>query len=133
MSGDARDARRWLRFAEEDLAQAERILTQRTFVPRHPAWLASQAAEKALKAVLVSGAIAFPRTHDLDLLVRLVPPGYRVRTAEADLARLTEYAVESRYPGEWSDLTEDDARAAVVDAARIVAAARGELDGGAPG
>ena len=44
---------RWLRYAREDLLAADAMLTQPDFWPRHVCSLAQQAAEKALKAVLV--------------------------------------------------------------------------------
>ena len=48
------EARRWLRFAEEDLVAAEQTLADDGSVPRHACWLAQQAAEKAIKAALIS-------------------------------------------------------------------------------
>ncbi|NUM78675.1 HEPN domain-containing protein [candidate division KSB1 bacterium] len=104
---------RWLRYAREDLLAAEAMLGQQSFWPRHACWLAQQAAEKALKAVLVYLQIDFPRRHDLDEQRNLIPEGWQVKADHPDLATLTEWAVESRYPGDWSDATEDEARVAV--------------------
>lgn len=104
------EARRWLRFAQEDLREAERILASRDFVPRHVCWFAQQAAEKALKAGLVLEGIDFPYRHDLDALRNLLPPGWSVREEHPDLAELTAWAVEARYPGEWPEATWEDAR-----------------------
>ena len=64
---------RWLRYAEEDLITAETLLAQAHIPPRQACWFAQQAAEKALKAVLIFLQIDFPRTHDLNLLRNLVP------------------------------------------------------------
>ena len=128
MSGLHAEARRWLRFAEEDLRQAEKILQQETFVPRHPCWLAQQATEKAMKAVLVANGVDFPRTHDLDHLRTLIPEECVVHGTMADLSTLSEYAVDARYPGNWPDLAEGDAEAAVADAAMLLAEARRDLD-----
>lgn len=119
MSQAREDALQWLRYAEEDLEQARRILEQEDFVPRHAAWLAQQAAEKALKAALVLERVSFPRTHDLDLLSRLLPSAWSVLELEVDFARLTEYAVDARYPGDWPDISEREAEAAFDDAERL--------------
>ena len=113
------ETQRWLRYAREDLAGAETLLEQRVIVPRHICWLAQQAAEKALKAILVFLALDFPRRHDLDALRNLVPNDWQVKTEHADLATLTEWAVEARYPGDWPDATEADARAAVEQARAV--------------
>ena len=52
MSPEAvREARRWLRYAREDLDTALALVGSETAPPRHAAWLAQQAAEKAIKAV----------------------------------------------------------------------------------
>ncbi len=59
---------------------------------------AQQAAEKSLKALLLAREGSFPYTHDLARLLGLIEGGEapeRIREA----ARLTDYAVEARYPG----------------------------------
>jgi HEPN domain-containing protein len=106
------EARRWLRFAREDLGTAERLLAEGTFVPRHICWLAQQGAEKALKAALVLKGTEFPFRHDLDALRNLLPNSWPVRREHPDLAELTEWAVEARYPGDWPEATQADAERA---------------------
>ena len=110
---------RWLRYAEEDLITAETLFSQPHVVPRHACWFAQQAVEKALKAVLVFLEIDFPRTHDLDLLRNLVPDSWQFKEVCPDLASLTEWAVEARYPGDWQEATHAEADTAV-EQARIV-------------
>lgn len=70
------EVRRWLRYAREDLEAAETLFAQQSVVPRHLCWLAQQATEKALKAVLVFVGVNFPRRHDLDALRNLIPTGW---------------------------------------------------------
>ena len=103
------EARRWLRFSTEDLEVARRLLTGCPPAPRHICWLTQQAAEKALKAALVVEEIDFPFSHDLDALRNLLPDRWSVRTTHPELGELTQWAVETRYPGEWPDATEADA------------------------
>ena len=97
----ASDALRWLRFSREDLDIAGLLLTRHPPASRHVCWLTQQAAEKALKAALDLDGIEFPFTHDLDALRNSLPEGWAVRTAHAELAELTQWAVETRYPGDW--------------------------------
>ena len=113
------EALRWLRFASEDLDVARRLLGDDQAAPRHVCWLAQQAAEKALKAALMLDAVEFPFTHDLDALRNLLPAAWTVRTAHADLAELTEWGVESRYPGDWPEHTASDAARAVSEARTV--------------
>lgn len=117
----SRDAQRWLRFAREDLEGAESLISREGYMPRHVCWLSQQAAEKALKGALVSLSTEFPFRHDLDVLRNLLPEGWQTRSAHADLAELTQWAVESRYPGDWPDPT-------IEEAERSVRQARGVYD-----
>jgi HEPN domain-containing protein len=120
MSGpEPTEALRWLRFAAEDLAAAERLLDLRDPTPRHVCWFAQQAAEKALKAALVLEGIEFPLRHDLDALRNLLPAGWAVKEEHPDLAELTEWAVEARYPGDWPEATLDEARRAARQARAV--------------
>ena len=128
MTSDLTDALVWLRYAREDLAAAQALLGT-SVVPRHPAWLAQQAAEKAMKALLVADALPFPKTHDLERLSQLLPDPSIVQRTKTDLANLTEYAVGSRYPGDFPDnVTAADAATAVEDAGRIVDAVGAALE-----
>jgi len=114
------EARRWLRFAAEDLRAAGTLLHETQVPPRHVCWLAQQAAEKAIKAALIFLQIEFPKTHDLDALRNLVPEDWTVRQAFPDLADLTEWSVEARYPGDWPEATADDARGSLDEARRVL-------------
>jgi HEPN domain-containing protein len=96
-------------FAREDLEVAKLILDHPTTAYRHICGLSQQAVEKAFKAVLIFIQIDFPRTHDLDVLRHLVPDDWAVKNLLPDLAVLTEWAVESRYPGDWPDASKSDA------------------------
>jgi HEPN domain-containing protein len=126
-SEPSQEARRWLRYAREDLEAAEALVGQPYAAPRHGCWLAQQAAEKALKAILVYLQVDFPRTHDLDRLVRLIPAGWQVPREHPDLAALTEWAVEARYPGDWPEATEADALSAAQHARAVWTSVRADL------
>ncbi len=84
---------------------------------------AQQAAEKALKAVLVFHDAEVPWTHNIQLLIELiealelVPPSLRVAAA------LTEYAVVMRYPGDAEPVTQPELARALGQARAIVEAA----------
>ena len=121
------EARRWLEYAADDLRTAEFLLQQLDFIPRHPCWLAQQAAEKALKALLIFLQIEYPLSHDLDQIRLLIPEGWRVRYDPPDLSFLTEWAVEARYPGDWPDATEMDAQEATDQARTVLEYVRGDL------
>lgn len=121
------EVRRWFRYASQDLSAAEAALVSTGFAPRHVCGLAQQAAEKAIKALLVRHQIELPYRHDLEFLVALLPAGADVRLRDTDLSRLSEWAVESRYPGHWTEASRDDAGFAVEQANIVLNAARIEL------
>lgn len=120
------EASRWLALAEEDMRGAEAMASEDAFSPRHVCWYSQQAAEKALKTVLVFEQVAFPFSHDLEQLRALVPIGWRVRAVQADLPTLSRWAVEGRYPDSDAP-TDEDATAALTAAREVVAVAAGEL------
>jgi HEPN domain-containing protein len=115
----ASECRRWLRYGLEDLKMAEAVTATAGLAPHIGCFHAQQAAEKAIKAILVLLQIRFPFRHDLDELRDLIPAGWDVVTAHPNLAILSQWATIGRYPGNWPEATDTDAR----DAARQARAA----------
>jgi len=68
---------------------------------------AQQAAEKAIKAALVSAGIGFPLTHDIEELLEIAGArGMRLPREVQVAGLLAPYAVEFRYPGPWMEVAE---------------------------
>lgn len=124
------EAERWMRFAVEDLDQARTLA--RGGSPRQVCFSAQQAAEKALKAVLVFNGLPVPRTHDLDLVARLIPPGWSCAAVSADLTWLSRWATFTRYPGDWPEGMPGDATKAVAEASQVLSAVLEDLAGHTP-
>jgi HEPN domain-containing protein len=83
---------------------------------------AQQAAEKAIKAVLVSGGIEFPLTHDIEELLEILDTsGIKPPKEVQEAGLLTPYAVEFRYPGSWMEINETDLQGALQTAEHVVA------------
>ncbi len=80
---------------------------------------AQQAVEKAIKAVLVSRGIAFPRSHNVGILLELLPSSIQRDAVFNEAAALTDYAVSSRYPGEAEDVTLDELAKAIAIAEAV--------------
>ena len=116
--------RQWLRFALDDLTTAKVLLASIPLTARHVCWHAQQAAEKALKAALVFENVAFPRHRDLTALRASLPDAWMVDTTAPELAALTVWAVEARYPGGWPDATREDAFSAPERARRVCESAQ---------
>lgn len=82
---------------------------------------AQQAAEKALKSVCLSKGLEFPKTHSVGHLIDiLVAGGVDVPEGVKDADMLTQFAVQSRYPGWAEEVTREEYREALKLAARVV-------------
>ncbi|MEK7838874.1 MAG: HEPN domain-containing protein [candidate division NC10 bacterium] len=118
----------WLAKADQDVLVAGAVLDLAMPSYDPVGFHAQQAAEKALKALLVRHQVRFGKTHDmrglLDLAERVAPGiGEQLAGVEA----LTPYAVDARYPGEDPPLGREDASARLDVARRVVAQVRALL------
>jgi HEPN domain-containing protein len=96
---EAGDAAEWLLHAESDLQYAMLGRGAPGILQSQVAFHTQQAAEKALKAVLVHASVDFPRTHDLQALLMLIGDGGIAVPPELEgVNALTRFAVETRYP-----------------------------------
>jgi HEPN domain-containing protein len=121
------DAKIWIEYSESDLRAADTLLESEEFFPRQICFFAQQGAEKAIKAILVFEEVSFPKNHDLDRLRDLIPIGWKVKEQFPDLAELTIWSVESRYPGNTPDVTENEARETLKLAESVFKAIAAEL------
>lgn len=114
------EAGRWLRWADEDLLLAKRTAADTEVVPRGGCVWAHQAAEKALKAMLVASGIDPPKVHNLVKLADMLGDHRPGPFEDAALAELSEWAILGRYPDDMSDATSEDAAVAVGQARVVV-------------
>ncbi len=104
----------WLRRARSDLELARIALEARSVLPEDACFHAQQCAEKALKAFLLQAGDDPPRTHAIDVLLdRLKVRGICIPDSVDSAFTLSEYAVQTRYSGEWEPVTAEEAYQAV--------------------
>lgn len=113
------EAKRWLRLAKDDLGTAELAAQSTLIAPHIGCYHAQQSVEKALKSILILLQIRFPFHHDLDELRDLIPNGWEVRLKHPSLGALTQWISQSRYPGNWPEATDQDARDAFREARAV--------------
>jgi HEPN domain-containing protein len=95
---DREDAERMLDLAEVDLKAVRNMLDPERFADAVFGFHAQQAVEKALKAWLSLRGIAYPKTHDLRLLMYLLQAKAHEDSGRfQNLADLTDFAVQFRY------------------------------------
>ncbi len=115
----AQVAAEWVAKAEGDLKAAAQILKIKRECPTDTVvYHAQQCVEKYLKAVLSSEGIPFPKTHNIRLLVDLVPQAFSPSLDEDEQDMLTDYATGARYPG-WGEIPLAEARKALAMARRV--------------
>jgi HEPN domain-containing protein len=123
------DPREWLNRAHSNLVRAQTMLPG--VYLEDLCFDAQQAAEKAIKAVLLAHGVAFPPIHDLArLLTILGQAGEPIPPALADAARLTRFAVSTRYPGVTEPVTVEEYQRAVMIADAVVQWAKGQIGEG---
>ena len=82
---------------------------------------AQQAAEKAIKAMLIGRGVEFPYVHDLSRLLSLVEEGGEtIPTVIRAAGTLTPYAVITRYPGIVRPVTQKEYEKAVEIAEKVI-------------
>jgi HEPN domain-containing protein len=117
-------AEAWMEYAQSDLALAKQTPPPgvlRVMLCFH----AQQAAEKAVKAVLIHHGVEFPRTHSIARLMDLVPPAIPRTPALLAADRLTAYATVVSYPYEKVTVSEQDYREALDSAQAVFVWAEG--------
>jgi HEPN domain-containing protein len=97
----------WLRYARSDLELA-RVKRPPKVLLEELCFHTQQAAEKALKAVLIAKGIPPPKTHNIRTLLDLLPQDVIPPQEVEDAASLTDYAVISRYPGDFESIDEKE-------------------------
>jgi HEPN domain-containing protein len=112
-----------------DLLGARALLTVPEVPAREAAFLADQAAEKALKAAIASMGIEPPWTHDLVGLRSHAPQPVIAGTLALDIVALSAAAVAARYPDEGDPPYEhDEVERLVAIAAEILDVVRAYLE-----
>jgi len=93
------DADLWLKYAQADLDTAEYMQTFHRIPIEVCCYHCQQAAEKSLKALLIEKKVAVPKSHDLVYIYEeCVKAGYELKDLRENLAVITDFAVNFRYP-----------------------------------
>lgn len=113
----------WLEEARADLDHARKSVELGHY--NWACFAAHQAAEKALKALILHVAGEYPRGHDLVRLYGRVKDYVDLGVSVADLARLSAYYTQARYPNAGIErpsleITKEQAVEAVEVAGRVV-------------
>jgi HEPN domain-containing protein len=121
-----RTTREWVRKAEADHVVARRSSRGKTPLHDLVCFHCQQCAEKYLKALLEELGLSVPKTHELGRILRSLRPHHpTLDSVRRGLDFLTQFAVDTRYPGE--NATKRQAEAALRWEGRVRAEARSLL------
>ena len=113
------DPREWMNRARSNLALASNRIPG-TYL-EDLCYEAQQAAEKAIKAVMIKRGIEFPYVHDLGRLLSILESvGESIPEEIYEAALLTKYAWEGRYPGVIEPVSGQDYAEAIRIAEAVV-------------
>jgi HEPN domain-containing protein len=107
-----------LRLADADLASGHALVAAHVRF-ENACFHYQQTVEKALKAVLVKRGVAFPSTHDLNVLLTLMPAEIGEAPHSHEIPELNIYSAQLRYeegPAPATQEDADDAAAMATDA-----------------
>jgi HEPN domain-containing protein len=111
----------WIRYAKSDLRMAEMAMGDPGILYEDACFHAQQCAEKALKALLTHLDISFPKTHAIEVLLDLLATaGIKVPPVIDEADTLTQYAVQTRYPGKWETIDREETEKAILKAANVL-------------
>jgi HEPN domain-containing protein len=116
------EARGWFRKAESDLRTIDLVMPAEDPPLDTVCFHAQQAAEKYLKGLLTFLGAPFPKSHDLEELLALLPADRPLALDLPALAELSHLAVAPRYPG-WDEPVERETAERAIATARSVKAA----------
>ena len=120
-------AQQWANLAKDDLESAGELNERGHW--RQVCFLSQQAVEKYTKAPLISRQIPFERTHNIENLASLLSDARALGLLKPGVLDLSEYAVNTRYPGSATNyLGKDDAERAISEATSVQQAIRKALN-----
>ena len=112
--------RSWLNKAEKDLLTAKHELSFSDVVTESVCFHCQQAVEKYLKAYLVFLGIPFTKTHEIgELITKCESKDKEISEFKEEADKLTDYAIEIRYPDDWYEPTLEEAKEAFEIATKI--------------
>lgn len=112
------EAIRWFGWASGELAGARADLAEDGLPARLAAAHAQQAAERALKAALITAEVDVAKVHNLNALRNALPPEWDIHETHPDLSELTD-AFLLRYPDQAIEMARKDAERLVGEAAAV--------------
>jgi len=110
----------WIGKADKHVLSAEHELSFSDAVTEAVCFHCQQAVEKFLKAYLVFHGVSYTKTHEIgELITKCEKTDREISVLKDEADKLTDYAIEIRYPEEWSEPSLEEAKEAFEIAKKI--------------
>jgi HEPN domain-containing protein len=116
---DKDEIKTWLARAKSNLSIAQRSDIEGIFF-EDLCFEAEQAAEKALKALLIYVSGEYLKVHSFSLLLSQLGVYLSIPEDIKESVELSDYAVQTRYPGDYYPVGEEEYHRAIDLAERVV-------------
>jgi HEPN domain-containing protein len=97
----------WIERARGNLELAQVKIIRHIFY-EDLCYQSQQAAEKALKGLLIYYGVEPEFTHNIEILLKEIKKFTDIPENIKESAQLTNYAVQTRYPGEYDEITKEE-------------------------
>ncbi|GAB6172482.1 HEPN domain-containing protein [Paradesulfitobacterium aromaticivorans] len=111
----------WLSRANSNLKRAELDRQLPDILYEDLCFDTQQAVEKSLKGLMSYLGINIPKTHSISYLLQLIEKNGTIRIPRDlnEASILTDYAVTTRYPGDWEPVSAEEYTQAVYLAQKV--------------
>jgi HEPN domain-containing protein len=97
----------WIKRAKSSLELAQAKINRQIYY-EDLCYQSQQAVEKALKGLLIYYGVEPEFTHNIEILLNKVKESTDIPENIKEAALLTNYAVQTRYPGEYDEITQEE-------------------------
>jgi HEPN domain-containing protein len=97
----------WIERAKSSLELAQAKIIQHIYY-EDLCYQSQQAAEKALKGLLIYYGVEPEFTHNIEILLNKLKAFTDIPENIKEAVQLTIYAVQTRYPGEYDEITKEE-------------------------
>jgi HEPN domain-containing protein len=115
----ANDYNTWMDRARSSLAISKTRYDENVFY-EDLCFQAQQAVEKALKALLIFYKVEPEKTHNLVALIKELSKYIGIPEEINETAILSDYAVQTRYPGDYTPIEEEEYNNAIIAAEKCI-------------
>jgi HEPN domain-containing protein len=119
----------WIGYAHDDLRAAHKLFADETSLYKIVCFHCQQCAEKIFKAYLLLLGIEILKSHDLELLAfEKQKRDQDIQLNVDSLIQLSRYAVETRYPDNFEDLTKEETELSLKTASEILTIIQNKIE-----